>query len=48
MHLTLRLVQFSQPLRKGGRDAITKKPILREDQLPQNSEVPVPEEEEEE
>lgn len=28
-------LQFSLPLPQGGRDAITKNPILREDQLPQ-------------
>jgi len=28
-------VQFSLPLPQGGRDAATKNPILREDQLPQ-------------
>jgi hypothetical protein len=27
--------QFSLPMPQGGRDAITKNPILREDQLPQ-------------
>lgn len=29
------LLQYSLPLPQGGRDAITKNPILREDQLPQ-------------
>ena len=29
------MLQFSLPLPQGGRDAITKNPILREDQLPQ-------------
>ncbi|KAI8569481.1 hypothetical protein RHMOL_Rhmol02G0282400 [Rhododendron molle] len=33
--ISLRGTQFSLPLPKGGRDAITKNPILREDQLPQ-------------
>lgn len=33
--LTFALVQFSLPLPQGGRDAITKNMILREDQLPQ-------------
>ncbi|GFS29553.1 RNA-binding NOB1-like protein [Actinidia rufa] len=33
--VSLRGTQFSLPLPKGGRDAITKNPILREDQLPQ-------------
>lgn len=28
-------VQFSLPMPQGGRDAITKNPVLREDQLPQ-------------
>lgn len=28
-------LQYSLPLPQGGRDAITKNPILREDQLPQ-------------
>lgn len=28
-------LQFSLPLPQGGRDAVTKNPILREDQLPQ-------------
>lgn len=28
-------LQFSLPMPQGGRDAITKNPILREDQLPQ-------------
>lgn len=28
------ILQFSLPLPQGGRDAITKNPILREDQLP--------------
>ncbi|PSS04164.1 RNA-binding protein [Actinidia chinensis var. chinensis] len=32
--VSLRGTQFSLPLPKGGRDAITKNPILREDQLP--------------
>lgn len=34
MWLTLGCMQFSLPLPRGGRDAITKNPILREDQLP--------------
>jgi RNA-binding protein NOB1 len=33
--LTFALVQFSLPLPQGGRDAIIKNMILREDQLPQ-------------
>lgn len=33
--ITLRGTKFSLPLPQGGRDAITKNPILREDQLPQ-------------
>ncbi|CAN4077376.1 unnamed protein product [Withania somnifera] len=33
--ISLRGVKFSLPLPQGGRDAITKNPILREDQLPQ-------------
>lgn len=33
--LTFALEQFSLPLPQGGRDAITKNLILREDQLPQ-------------
>jgi hypothetical protein len=33
--LTFALVQFSLPLPQGGRDAIAKNLILREDQLPQ-------------
>lgn len=28
-------LQFSLPLPQGGRNAITKNPVLREDQLPQ-------------
>ncbi|XP_068639645.1 RNA-binding NOB1-like protein [Aristolochia californica] len=32
--VTLRGTKFSLPLPQGGRDAITKNPILREDQLP--------------
>lgn len=28
-------MQFSLPSPQGGRDAVTKNPILREDQLPQ-------------
>lgn len=28
-------MQFSLPMPQGGRDAITKNPVLREDQLPQ-------------
>jgi RNA-binding protein NOB1 len=28
-------LQFSLPMPQGGRDAVTKNPILREDQLPQ-------------
>jgi len=33
--VTLRGTKFSLPMPQGGRDAITKNPILREDQLPQ-------------
>lgn len=33
--ITLRGTKFSLPMPQGGRDAITKNPILREDQLPQ-------------
>ncbi|KAH7513953.1 hypothetical protein FEM48_Zijuj11G0037500 [Ziziphus jujuba var. spinosa] len=33
--ITLRGTKFSLPLPQGGRDAVTKNPILREDQLPQ-------------
>ncbi|KAI3468756.1 hypothetical protein Pfo_025419 [Paulownia fortunei] len=33
--ISLRGTKFSLPLPQGGRDAITKNPILREDQLPQ-------------
>ncbi|KAM0069904.1 putative RNA-binding protein NOB1 [Helianthus debilis subsp. tardiflorus] len=33
--VSLRGTKFSLPLPQGGRDAITKNPILREDQLPQ-------------
>ncbi|CAL1401099.1 unnamed protein product [Linum trigynum] len=33
--ITLRGTKFSLPLPQGGRDAITKNPILREDQIPQ-------------
>ncbi|KAK9271876.1 hypothetical protein L1049_002241 [Liquidambar formosana] len=33
--ITLRGTKYSLPLPQGGRDAITKNPILREDQLPQ-------------
>ncbi|KAJ7952331.1 RNA-binding protein NOB1 [Quillaja saponaria] len=33
--ITLRGTKFSLPLPQGGRNAITKNPILREDQLPQ-------------
>ncbi|KAK6935371.1 Nin one binding (NOB1) Zn-ribbon-like [Dillenia turbinata] len=33
--ITLRGTKFSLPLPQGGRDAIAKNPILREDQLPQ-------------
>lgn len=33
--LTFFLVQFSLPLPQGGRDAIAKNLVLREDQLPQ-------------
>ncbi|XP_057978343.1 RNA-binding NOB1-like protein [Malania oleifera] len=32
--ITLRGTKFSLPLPQGGRDAITKNPVLREDQLP--------------
>ncbi|KAL6848378.1 hypothetical protein ACP4OV_021672 [Aristida adscensionis] len=33
--ITLRGTKFSLPMPQGGRDAITKNPVLREDQLPQ-------------
>ncbi|XP_062217947.1 RNA-binding NOB1-like protein [Phragmites australis] len=33
--VTLRGTKFSLPMPQGGRDAVTKNPILREDQLPQ-------------
>ncbi|KAL0371775.1 UNVERIFIED_CONTAM: RNA-binding NOB1-like protein [Sesamum calycinum] len=33
--ISLRGTKFSLPLPQGGRDAVTKNPILREDQLPQ-------------
>ncbi|VVA91039.1 unnamed protein product [Arabis nemorensis] len=33
--ITLRGTKFSIPMPKGGRDGITKNPVLREDQLPQ-------------
>ncbi|KAL0448002.1 UNVERIFIED_CONTAM: RNA-binding NOB1-like protein [Sesamum latifolium] len=33
--VSLRGTKFSLPLPQGGRDAVTKNPILREDQLPQ-------------
>ncbi|XP_075522805.1 RNA-binding NOB1-like protein [Primulina tabacum] len=35
--ISLRGTKFSLPLPQGGRDAVTKNPILREDQLPRSS-----------